>query len=120
MDLDNAISKHAQWKIRLRSAIYKQEDLHAENIAKDTLCDLGKWLHSDAKDKYGNLSSYFTCLATHAMFHTEAAKVAEVINAKRFSDAEKMLEADKPYSLASSAVCAAILALKEEAALIAA
>jgi hypothetical protein len=118
MDLDNAISKHAQWKIQLRSAIYKQEALHAENIAQDNLCELGKWLHGDGKEKFGSLTSYYTCVVTHAAFHTEASRVATVINAKRFAEAEAMLEGGKPYALASSAVMSAILALKAEAALI--
>lgn len=118
MDLNSAVATHAKWKILLRSAIYKQEDLNADSIAQDDLCELGKWLHDDAKTRFGHLPSYADCVTAHAAFHAEAARVAREINAKRFSVAERMLDQEMGYALASSSVTAAIIRLKAEAALV--
>ena len=45
--------------------------------------------------------------------------MATAINQKRFSQAEKMLEAGTPYAAASSAVGSAILGLKKASATVA-
>jgi len=117
MDLDSAIGKHAEWKVKLRGAISNKEKLDASTISKDNCCELGKWLHGDAKAKFGSLSSYSICMAKHAAFHVEAGKVASTINAGKFAEAEAMLGSATPYNAASSAVGVAIMGLKKEAAL---
>ena len=43
MDLDQAIAKHAEWKLKFRSAISKQETMDVTTIAKDNCCDLGAY-----------------------------------------------------------------------------
>lgn len=115
MDIDNAIAKHAEWKLKLRSAILKQETMDAATIAKDNCCDLGKWLHGEAKIKFAKLGSYTDCVTKHAAFHSEAGKIASTINLKKFAEAETMLNVGTPYSTASNAVGGAILRLKKEA-----
>jgi methyl-accepting chemotaxis protein len=116
MDLDQAIQAHSSWKIKFRTAITKQETMDAATISKDNCCDLGKWLHGDGKLEFGALASHADCVAKHAMFHTEAGKVATLINAKRYSDAQRMIDADTPYAKASLAVAGAIMQLKAERA----
>ena len=117
MDLNNAIEKHAEWKMKFRSAISKKETMDAATISKDNCCELGKWLHGEAKSKFGSLQSHAACLAKHASFHVEAGKVAQAINAQKFAEAEAMMNAGTPYTAASSAVGVAILQLKKEAKL---
>jgi methyl-accepting chemotaxis protein len=117
MDLDNAIGKHAEWKLKFRSAISKQETMETQTIAKDNCCDLGKWLHGEGKQKFGKLSSYNGCLTKHAAFHVEAGKVAVAINAKQYAEAEAMLNAGTIYAATSNAVGTAIMRLKKEARL---
>ncbi len=114
MDLDTAIGKHTEWKSKFRNAISKQESLDEEAIKKDNCCDLGKWLHGEAKSKYSSLASYAACRAKHAAFHVEAGKIAALINAKKFKEAELMLGAGTQYTNASSAVGVAIMQLKKE------
>ncbi|MCP5269507.1 MAG: CZB domain-containing protein [Zoogloeaceae bacterium] len=114
MNLDTAIGKHAEWKVKLRSAIARQETLDAESIAKDNCCELGKWLHSEAKEKYAAMHSYSPCVETHAAFHLEAGKVAAMINARKYSEAEAMLGSGSAYSKASTAVASAIMRLTKE------
>lgn len=117
MDLNQAISKHAEWKVRFRTAIQKKEQMNVTDIARDNCCDLGKWLHGDGRQQFGRLDSYKTCVATHAIFHTHAGRVAQTINAGRYSDAEGMLEGQAPYAQASNNVALAIRQLKKDAAL---
>jgi len=117
MDLDHAIQKHSEWKIKFRSAISKQETMDAANVSKDACCDFGKWLFGEAKAKFGTLDSYSECVSKHAAFHVEAGKVAAAINHKKYAEAEKMLGTNTPYLSASTAVAGAILKLKKEARL---
>ncbi|QDZ29909.1 chemotaxis protein [Noviherbaspirillum sp. UKPF54] len=114
MDLHQAVEKHAEWKVKFRSAISKKETMDALTIAKDNCCELGKWLHGDAKSRYGSLPSYAECLLKHATFHAEAGKVAHAINAKNFDQAEAMLGGGTSYYQASSAVGVAIGHLRKE------
>ncbi|MBX3609677.1 MAG: CZB domain-containing protein [Hydrogenophaga sp.] len=115
MDLESSVAKHGEWKMKLRGAINRQETLDATSIGSDHRCELGQWLHGDARKQYGSLKSYATCVARHAEFHAEAGKVAKAINAKRFGEAETMIGAGSAYAQASSAASVAILALKKEA-----
>jgi methyl-accepting chemotaxis protein len=117
MDLTQASQAHSEWKVKLRMAITKKEQLDATTISQDNCCALGKWLHGDAKSKYSSLASYRDCVGKHANFHREAASVARTINAKDYAKAEAMLGGGTPYAATSSAVISAILGLKKEAAL---
>jgi len=117
MDLNQAIDKHTEWKVKLRSAISKEESLDVETISKDNCCDLGKWLHGDSKVKLSKFASHSDCIAKHAEFHREAGNVAKAINAKKYTEAESMLSASSSYSAASNAVGVAIRRLKKEASL---
>jgi len=117
MDLNQAGAAHAEWKVKLRMAIAKQEQLDAATIGTDNACALGKWLHGAAKAQYSGLRTFGDCVAKHAAFHREAGAVARCINARDYAKAETMLGGGTPYAAASSAVGSAILGLKKEAAL---
>lgn len=117
MDLDSAIGKHAEWKMKFRNAISKQEQMDAATLAKDNCCDLGKWLHGEAKTSFSRLASHAECIKKHASFHVEAGKVATAINAKKYAEAEAMIAGGTSYAQASSAVGVAIMRLKKEAKL---
>jgi methyl-accepting chemotaxis protein len=117
MDLNQAIEKHSEWKVKFRAAIAKREQMDAGTIAKDNCCELGKWLHGDAKSRWSALPAYRSCLSRHADFHNAAGQVARAINAQRYTEAEAMLAADTSYGTASRDVVTAIMRLKKEAAL---
>ena len=117
IDLDGALQKHVEWKVKLRSAISNKETLDAATISKDNCCDFGKWLHSEeSHSKIAHLPSYQTCMSKHAEFHVAAGKVAEVINAKQYEQADKMLENGSDFVNSSSAVATAIMKLKKDTA----
>ena len=117
MDLDQAIQKHTEWKIKFRTAISRQESMDTDTISKDNCCELGKWLHGAGRMGFARLESFGPCVARHAAFHVEAGKVAKAVNARRYVEAEAMLENETPYGAASSAVGIAIMRLKKEARL---
>lgn len=117
MDLDQAVTKHAEWKMKFRAAINKEESLDVASISKDNCCELGQWLHGEAKAKYGKLASHNECVSKHAAFHAEAGKVAKTINLKKYREATTMLDIGTPYAAASNAVAVAIMHLKKETAL---
>lgn len=114
MDLNAAIQKHSEWKFKFRNALFSGEPLDAAAIARDNNCEIGKWLHGEAHALYVSKASYAGCLASHAAFHKEAAKVAVAINAKQNGQAEKMMAAGSPFSEASKKVSLAIVELKNE------
>ncbi|MGP1586823.1 MAG: CZB domain-containing protein [Treponemataceae bacterium] len=112
IDLNKAVRSHIQWKVKLRSAISNQEQLDVKNISSDCACEFGKWLHGKAKDTYKNSQTYIKCLEKHALFHTEAGKIALKINERKFAEAEAMLIAGSPFNLASNEVTNAVKVLK--------
>ena len=87
------------------------------SVSKDNCCELGKWLHGEAKPQFGHLESHTDCVSKHAAFHVEAGKVASAINLKKYAEAEQMTGGLTPYTSASSAVAGAILKLKKESQL---
>ena len=117
MDLQEAVRAHSDWKTKLRAAISAKSTLDVDTISRDDCCLLGKWLHGESRPMFGPLTSHVACVKKHAVFHKEAAKIASNINAKRYAEAEKMLEAGGAYSTASNEVVFAIGALKREAKL---
>jgi len=113
MNLDEAITKHAEWKVKFRSAMGKKEQLDAGAIRLDNRCDLGKWLHGDGHASLGSNADFSALVMKHAEFHKVAGKVAEVINAGNYAQAEKMLAPDTEYAQASMNVAGAIVSLKK-------
>lgn len=74
-ELDRAISKHAQWKMRLRNAIDTgTSEWSPETVASDKNCDFGKWLHSlSEEEKQSKIWANIQKL--HADFHVIAAGI---------------------------------------------
>jgi methyl-accepting chemotaxis protein len=116
MDLTKASQSHAEWKIKLRMAIARKEQIDAMSLAADNCCQLGKWLHGEGKVSHGRATVFTVLVKRHAAFHKEAGAVAQAINQGLYDKATKMLDSGTPYALATSAVGAAILGLKKELA----
>lgn len=117
MDLEKALTAHAEWKIKLRGAIQKKEHLDASSISSDRCCPLGQWLHGEAKQTYAKLPTHVACVARHAEFHRAAGAIAHSINVGKYAEAEVMLANGSAYAAASNAVAMAIMALRREAKL---
>jgi methyl-accepting chemotaxis protein len=108
MNFDEAREKHAQWRVKFRNAITKKETLDPAVIARDDRCDLGKWLHGEARAKFSTLPAYAECMKHHAHFHVEASKVAERINAAKYDEAQAMLGMGSGFSRASASIGTAL------------
>ena len=114
MNLDNAVQTHAQWKTKLRSAISKHEQMDIATLSRDDCCELGQWLHGEGAKRFSQLASHKDCVQKHVMFHAEVTKVATAVNAKKFEQAESMLDAGSAYAQVSSSLSVAFLRLRKE------
>jgi len=112
MDLDDAVKKHAEWKLKFRNAISQKEKMDDATISKDNCCMLGQWLYGDGKQKLGNHSEFTDVVSKHKEFHTAAGNVARLINAGDYTGAEKAIGSGTTYADASSSVGLAIQKLK--------
>ncbi|MDP3617298.1 MAG: methyl-accepting chemotaxis protein, partial [Rhodoferax sp.] len=109
--LDNAIQAHANWRMKLRTAALRGEQLDADTVARDDCCELGKWLHGAGQSKYGGKPSFVELTDSHRDFHQEAGKVARTINRGATDEAEQMLESDTDFSHATQRVSSLLMQL---------
>ena len=97
-DFDSAIEAHRSWKVKLRSAIAKQEKLDADTICRDDQCPLGRWIHGPGGVQWSSRPLFTKLQDKHADFHTSAGAVARKINAGQYGDAEKLIGAGSHFS----------------------
>ncbi|MBX9834806.1 MAG: cache domain-containing protein [Burkholderiaceae bacterium] len=90
-NFDQAIEAHRQWKVRLRSAIAQHSKLDADTICRDDKCPLGRWLHGNGGQRWGQKPLFTKLLTKHADFHQSAGSVARKINAGQYADAENLI-----------------------------
>jgi methyl-accepting chemotaxis protein len=110
MDLTEAIGKHAEWKTKFRAAIDRKDAFDVALVACDAGCELGQWLHGEGRLQYGSIPSYRSLIAKHRDFHTEAGRIAGMINAKRYAEAGAAIGLGEPFAKASAE---AVLAMSE-------
>ena len=115
MNLDSAFQTHALWKIKLRAAISKREQMDLITLSRDDCCELGIWLHGEGKIHFGQHAAHLDCIHKHLDFHSEVTKVGKAVNAQQFSAADAMLNAGTPYAKASSALSVSIMQLRKAA-----
>lgn len=115
MNLDNAVPTHALWKTKLRAAIAKREQLDIVTLSRDDCCELGQWLHGEGRTAFGQMPAHRNCVHKHLAFHGEVSRVARVVNAHQFDEANRMLEAGTSFAKASSALSVAFLQLRKDA-----
>jgi methyl-accepting chemotaxis protein len=116
LTLERAFAAHQQWKAKLQESVSARATLDVSTIRRDDCCELGKWLHSDARVNYGHKPEFKSLLAKHASFHLVASVVAGIINTKQYDEATAMLQDYSLFSTASADVGMAIMALKRVAA----
>jgi len=112
LTLDRALNAHQQWKARLKQAVKNQETLDVVTIARDDCCDLGKWLTTEGRKRYGSRPEFVNLIDTHINFHHTAGVVAELINDKKLESALSHLGGGTQFAHASMDVSLAITRLK--------
>jgi hypothetical protein len=98
---------------KLQSAILNKEQLDVETIKRDDCCELGKWLYGKG-DRYSIFSKYSICIEKHKELHIEAAKIAETINAEKYTEAKLMTEDGGFFSQLITSLCISLMLLKQE------
>ena len=98
VDLEAALSAHAQWKKRLQDAIAKGEsEFKVDTVKKDDACQFGKWLYGLTPEERDS-DDCKKVLTYHAEFHRTAADVLALALKGSKEEALKMLEYGGPYS----------------------
>lgn len=112
IDFDKVIGAHAQWKTKFRAAISRKEQLNAENISRDDVCELGKWIYSSGKGAFDKSAEFTQLVSEHKHFHRCAGEVAHSINQHRYEQAGQMLATKSDFSDASNRVIATLGRIK--------
>ena len=111
-DFDAAIEAHRAWKVKLRSAISRKEQLDAATIARDDCCPLGKWIHGNGGHRYGSKPRFTELLERHRDFHSAAGDVARTINQGQYDQADRMLGSGSAFSSRSNEVSTVLTNIK--------
>lgn len=115
MDLESAISKHAEWKVKFRAAIGKKSQMDIAQVSNIHQCEIGCWLDHEGKQQNGHLPEFAHLIDAHKQFHVAAAKVASLINIGQYIAAESMLNGPV-YTGVSRQIATGIMKLKKSVA----
>ena len=115
MNLDEAVKKHIEWRAKFRLAIVKKEQMDAATISKDNCCEVGKWLHGEGKSRWAGKPEFQRALDRHKAFHAEAGKVAQLINAQKYTEADAAIGNGTAFENVSKEVSTALILLKKAA-----
>jgi len=111
IDVDSIIDAHRQWKVKLRDAIEQGDQVDVATLSRDDCCGLGKWIYADGQ-RLRERSSFVTLVANHAHFHQVAGRLGQLINERRYEQAEDALAPNTEFSNATSEVISVLSAAK--------
>ena len=95
VDFEAIIDAHQAWKQKLRNAIAggSEAQLDPNEVCKDNLCALGKWIYSAGKE-FEHLEEYQPLRKNHAEFHVCAADILRRAQSGDKDGASSMLVGD--------------------------
>lgn len=97
-----AISAHANWKLRLKTAIDTgKSEWSVERVSPDNLCDFGKWLYSLPESEQQG-QHWVEVQTLHATFHKEAARVLGTALSGKQREARELMAFDSGYARISA------------------
>ena len=108
VDLDAIIDAHRQWKVKLRDAIEAGAAVDVKTLSRDDCCALGKWIYGEKAQHLQGRSTFVELIDQHARFHQIAGSVGELVNQRRYHEAEESLAHGSAFSRATSAVVCAL------------
>jgi hypothetical protein len=78
MSPKDAIAAHVNWKLRIHALLSGKlsEKLDPGTIARDNVCELGKWIYGEGKEQMSG-DTHSDLMAAHASFHKEAARIVK-------------------------------------------
>jgi len=117
-EIDKAIGAHGMWKSRLKQAIATgKADAPLDTIRADNACAFGKWLYGPSLSATEKSSAEFLKVRNlHAQFHKCAARVAELAQTGKATEAEKMLSGEGEFAMASHQLTQAMMDWKKQPA----
>lgn len=111
--LDEAVTAHGKWKMRLRNFAGGTETINPEDASKDCLCALGKWIYGEGA-KHSSVEGFTHLKSEHANFHRCAGQVAKKIAGGEKKAANILLDDENSdFNTASRRTIAAIKQLKD-------
>jgi len=95
VDFDAIIDAHQAWKQKLRNAIQggSEKNLNPDDVCKDNLCALGKWIYGAGK-VFEHEAQYEELRGSHADFHVCAADILRKAQSGDKEEANAMLVGD--------------------------
>lgn len=112
MDFNEAIRVHAGWKMKLQQYLTNPDgSINPTDLAKDNLCDLGKWLHGEGRI-YAKHPEYAQLVQEHQSFHKAAS---EIVSRKHKGEEVKQdtaLGGSSPFSRCSSQVVSLLMKMR--------
>ncbi|WP_333709025.1 methyl-accepting chemotaxis protein [Tepidimonas ignava] len=112
LDIDAIIDAHRQWKVKLRDAIENQATVDVDTLRRDDCCALGKWIYGEGRNRFGHAPRFAELIERHEHFHQVAAGVGEMVNQKRYREAEDAIAPGTPFAQATRGVVQVLSAAK--------
>ena len=97
---------HANCKVKVR--VFMQgtgaEQLDAEEIARDDLCELGQWILEQGVETFSKVSEFSALKQAHTDFHNCAAKIVQCVRDGQQEEAENLLASNSDYAMLSKLI----------------
>jgi hypothetical protein len=110
----DAIATHVRWKISLLLAARMHEPLSeraTRSIEHPEECKIHQWLLSKHTLHLRGTAEHHDVLERHIAFHDAMLRIAGLLNAGEYDQADFLLNSPEPFQNASSALANAITAL---------
>ena len=97
---------HANCKVKVR--VFMQgtgaEQLDAEEIARDDLCELGQWILEKGVKQFAKVNEFSALKKAHTDFHNCAAKIVQCVSDGKQEEAENLLASNSDYAMLSKLI----------------
>lgn len=110
----DAIASHVRWKITLLLAARMREPLSARatnSLQRPEECAIRRWLLSERTAHLRGTPEYTAALDQHLAFHGQMLRIADLINAGEYDQAERLLNSPEHFHNPSMELANAIMAL---------
>ena len=110
----DAIASHVRWKITLLLAARMREPLSpraTNSLQRPEECSIRRWLLSEHTLHLRGTPEYQNALDQHLAFHGQMLRIADLINAGEYEQAERLLNSPEHFHNPSIALANAIMAL---------
>ncbi len=90
LDFFIAKQKHRMWMINMKAFLLGIEDFKAENVAKHTDCDLGKWIYGYAIDVFKGNPHFDELELIHQELHQAIVSIIQLKEQNNMNEANEM------------------------------